>query len=355
MGLLNFSHDHGGIDPQELLRLGLNADKVLDFSVNSNPFGPPLSVIEAVQAVDISAYPDRECLRLRERLADLNQTNAEKILIGNGSVELIWMIAAAFLKPGDAVLIAAPTFGEYQRAAAAQGACVIEITAKPPHFLTRLDEVLAAAELNKARLIFLCNPNNPTGQYISDEEIHKFEKSIPVGCFLVLDEAYRTFVPEVALSHPHGEKTILLRSMTKDFALAGLRLGYALAQSGLIEQLKQYQPTWSVNALAQAAGCAALQELTYYQDTLNRLRELKKDLFLAIQTERYGVIPSDLHFGLVKTDKAAWKIREQLLRQAIQVRDCASFGLPQYIRVSTRLPAQNQKLVRALAHVRDII
>jgi len=348
----HFANDHGGLDPQELFRLGLDPAEVIDFSVNSNPFGPSPAVLAVVRALDISTYPDRNCLRLRESLAEWNQVGIDNILAGNGSAELIWMIARALLKAGDAVVVAAPTFGEYQRAATALGARVISVSAQPPQFKVDLKEVLKTAAAQQARLVFLCNPNNPTGQFIPDAEIAALEQALPPDCLLVLDEAYRAFVPGIALPHPFGGSTILLRSMTKDFALAGLRLGFAIARSEVITELSRFQPTWSVNSLAQAAGCAALKDLPYYQDTWQRLQEIKTELFSTLTAENYDVLAAKVHFALIRTKEAAGKVRELLLSRSILVRDCASFGLPQYIRVSAKLPVQNQKLINSLAEVR---
>ena len=347
-----FANDHGGLNPQELFRLGLDPAEVIDFSVNSNPFGPSPAVLAAVRALDISIYPDRNCLRLRESLAEWNQVGIDSILAGNGSAELIWMIAQALLKAGDAVVVAAPTFGEYQRAATALGAHVISVSAQPPQFKVDLKKVLKAATVQQARLVFLCNPNNPTGQFIPDAEITALEQSLPPDCLLVLDEAYRAFVPGITLPHPFGDKTILLRSMTKDFALAGLRLGYAIARSAIITELTRFQPTWSVNSLAQAAGSAALKELPYYRDTWQRLQEIKTGLFSTLAAENYDVFAADVHFAIIRTNDAARKVRGQLLNRSILVRDCASFGLSQHIRISARLPEQNQRLINAFAEVR---
>ena len=230
---------------------------------------------------------------------------------------------------------------------------MISVSAQPPQFKVDLKEVVKAATAQQARLVFLCNPNNPTGQFIPDEEITALAQSLQPGCILVLDEAYRAFVPEIALPHSFGDQTILLRSMTKDFALAGLRLGYAIARSEIITELSRFQPTWSVNSLAQAAGCAVGKELPYYRDTWQRLREIKTGLFTTLTAENYDVLAADVHFALIRTKEAARKVREQLLNRSILVRDCTSFGLPQYIRVSTRLPEQNQMLINAFDEIRS--
>lgn len=347
-------NDHGGLDPRELQRLGLDPAEVIDFSVNSNPFGPPQAVLEAVRAVDISTYPDRDCLRLRESLAEMNRVSTDNVLAGNGSVELIWMILQALLKPGDTVVIAEPTFGEYRRAAAALGARVISANAQLPPFKFDREEILKTAREQQARLLFLCNPNNPSGQFLPDAELSALERALPPGCLLVLDEAYRAFVPGAVRQHPFRENTILLRSMTKDFALAGIRLGYVLAHREVITRLRQFQPTWSVNSPAQAAGCAALRELAYYQDTWQRLDGIKTEFFSALAAAGYQVLPTHVHFALMRTNRPAGQLRAFLLNRSMQVRDCASFGLPQYLRICARLPEENRRLVEILAELRGL-
>ncbi|MDK2980343.1 MAG: adenosylcobyric acid synthase [Chloroflexota bacterium] len=339
---------HGGLNLHELRALGLDPARVIDFSVNSNPFGPPPSVLAAVRSVDLSVYPQRGSLALRERLAELNGTVPANVLVGNGSAELIGLAVQALLQPGERVVIVGPTFGEYRRAAGARGVRVMEVQAKAPHYRIDLKEVRHVAEKEKARAVFLCNPNNPTGQLLADSQITDLEDSLPPDCWLVLDEAYRAFVPGLDFVHAGGERTLLLRSMTKDFALAGLRLGYVLGQKDLIERMRSLQPTWSVNAPAQAAGQAALAELPYYKDSWRRLHTLAVDLFASLAEAGYEILPSALHYALLRAPVSGAQLRAKLLRRSLQVRDCASFGLPRYVRISTRLADQNRALLRAL-------
>jgi histidinol-phosphate aminotransferase len=330
----------------------VSAEQVIDFSVNSNPFGPAPQVKEALRAVDISTYPDRECSRLRKMLASFHDLPEDILLAGNGTSELIWLIAQAFLKAGDRVLIVGPTFGEYRRAARAQAAEISEVRAQAPLFQIPLEEIMAQIEANRPRLVFLCNPNNPTGQCLPPVLIRKLVTALPAGCLLVLDEAYRAFSDGFTPVDFMDERCIRLCSMTKDFALAGLRLGYALAYPDIIRQMKRRQPAWSVNAPAQAAGCAALEQLDYYRQTLLHLQGYQATFFAGLQAAGFFVVPSRVHFGLVLLDVPATEVREGLLRQSLLVRDCASFGLPQAMRVSTHLPVENDRLIAALKRLR---
>jgi histidinol-phosphate aminotransferase len=348
------SEDHGGINLRELSRLGIPTRDLVDFSVNSNPFGPSPHVLEALRSVDISSYPDRDCSELTDLLAAANRVSPRQVLVGNGTSEIIWLVAQAFLSPGQEVIIAGPTFGEYRRAAAALGARIREIRADAPDFLPPLEEIIRGVEQDQPRLVFLCNPNNPSGSYLPPEAVSRLAAACGPGAILVLDEAYRAFVAgDFFPGLPEGN-CLVLRSMTKDFALAGLRLGYVLGNPEWIKRIRSFQPAWSVNAMALAAGAAALADLDYYRKTLHELSGLKMVFFSQLKHLGYTLVPSDLHFGLVQAGGPACEIRRRLLKQALQVRDCASFGLPDYIRVSTRRQPDNLKLLQVLSEINNL-
>lgn len=339
------SEDHGGINPDELKRLGIDRKKLIDFSVNSNPYGPSLAVLAALQRVDVSLYPDRDCGEIRLALAQACRVAPHQVCVGNGTAELIWLIAQAFLQPGERVLILGPTFGEYARAATALGADVQQVPASAPLFEPPVDMLLTAIQRKRPRLVFLCNPNNPTGKFLPCADVEMVAQVCGQDCLLVLDEAYRSFADGQFFSSLPAENCLVLRSMTKDFALAGLRLGYALGSTANIDRLRQFQPAWSVNAFAQAAGLAALQNMEYYRETLERLANLKNEFFSNLTTAGLIVVPSDVHFGMIALKRPAAQVRRMLLQHSIQVRDCASFGLPDYIRISTRKAMDNEKIL----------
>ncbi len=215
-----------------------------------------------------------------------------------------------------------------------------------------MEQVVAGIQRDRPRLVFVCNPNNPTGGYLDAGAIEKLAGACGSSTLLVLDEAYRAFIDGQFYAELPGEHCLVLRSMTKDFALAGLRLGYAVGSPGLIEQLEHFQPAWSVNSVAQAAGIAALAEVAYYRRTLMELIELKNDLFSQIRALGYALVRSDAHFGLIHAGGPAQDLRLRLLRLSLQVRDCASFGLPEYIRIGARKRADNMKLLEALQLLR---
>ena len=342
---------HGALDYAELQRHGIAPAAVIDFSENSNPFGPAPGVRVALAAVDPARYPDRDCLALRRVLADQTGAALDELVVGNGAAELLWLVAFAFLERGDRVLILGPTFGEYARMACLMGAEVVEWQADattafavdPNAFATQM----AALE---PKAIFLCNPNNPTGTVIDPATVAAWAARFPQTLFVV-DEAYLAFVPGLRSLYAWRLPNLLIvRSLTKEYALAGLRLGYALGPATLVAGLAQARVPWSVNAAAQAAGEAALRDQAHLQRTLAALQAAKSELIAGLQQLGRHPLPSQTHYFLLNVSNGA-SFRQQLLRDGLLVRDCASFGLPTYVRIATRKPAQNQVLLARLGQM----
>lgn len=344
---------HGGPDHAELARLGLRPEDVLDFSVSTNAYGPPPAVVTAIAAAlaggDITRYPDRSATVLRQVLADRMGVAPEQVLVGNGAADLIWLIALAYLRPGDAAFVIGPTFGEYRAASQRMGAQVNEWRAvEDDDFAIHEEAIATALRHARPRVVWLCNPNNPTGAYLELQAWARLRAAAPDALWAI-DEAYRPFLDAPWPSpFPIDEGTILLRSLTKDCALAGLRLGYALSAASTIQALAAAQPPWSVNSLAQAAGVAAMGDSAHVARTTAALRAQALALGHALRQRGWRVIPSVTHFMLIEVGDAA-SLRARLLREHhVQVRDCTSFGLPHYIRVAARRPAENERLVAVL-------
>jgi L-threonine-O-3-phosphate decarboxylase len=339
---------HGALDYAELERLGLDPEGVLDFSVNSNPYGPSPAVREAVARVPLDRYPDREALALRRALAERLDVAPARIVAGNGTAELIWLVAFAFLQSRHRVLVAGPTFGEYHRAAALMGAQVQTWIARPEQeFVADPEEVEQRLRETRPRMVFVCNPNNPTGTVLPPEVIAAWAYAHP-GTLFVIDEAYLAFAPGLqSVLNAGADNILVLRSMTKDYALAGLRLGYAVGHVSIIAALSRVRPVWNVNALAQAAGLAALGDGEHRQRSLQALAQAREELVTGLAELGLPPLPSATHFFLVCVEDGA-AFRQTLLRQGILVRDCASFGLPAYVRIATRRPEENARLLEAI-------
>jgi histidinol-phosphate aminotransferase len=342
---------HGALDFAELDRLGLAPEAVLDFSVNGNPYGPSPVVGEAIAQVPYDRYPDREALALRRVLAAHLDITPDQFLIGNGSTELVWLVALAFVRAGDAVLLVGPTFGEYTRAAVLMGARLCHYTAQPEDFRVVAHDLTQLLRQWQPRLVFLCNPNNPTGTFIVPDLITHWATAWPDTLFVV-DEAYLTFAAQAPSVLPvRRHNMLVLRSMTKAYALAGLRLGYAVGTPEILDALRRARPPWSVNALAQAAGIAAVQDTRHLTACLARIAQAKPVLIAGLHALGLAPVPSTTHFFLVRVGHGA-ACRQALLGRGLLVRDCASFGLPAYIRVATRRPEDNAQLLAVLAEAR---
>jgi len=343
---------HGALDFAELDRLGLDPEAVLDFSMNGNPYGSSPLVREAMAQVPYDRYPDREVLALRRVLSTHLDVTSDQILVGNGSTELVWLVALAFVRAGDAVLLVGPTFGEYTRAAVLMGAHLHQYTARPAeNFRVVPEAVRQACEQWQPRLIFLCNPNNPTGTFVAPDIITHWAAASPRTLFIV-DEAYLAFTARAPSVLPvRSDNMLVLGSLTKEYALAGLRLGYAVGSPEVLAALRCARPPWSVNTLAQAAGIAALQDTAHLAHCLARIAQAKHDLMAGLCALGLAPIPSTTHFFLIRVGHSA-ACRQALLRRGILVRDCASFGLPEYIRVATRRPEENARLLAALEELR---
>lgn len=354
---------HGALDYGELEQLGLRPEEIRDFSVNANPYGPSPLVREAIAHVVIDRYPDRECLELRRAILAYEFCDAppalDSILCGNGTTELIWAIARALLQAGSKAAILSPTFGEYAAASHAVGARVVEYrAAATAQFHLDVTGVIAWLQAEHPAVLWLCNPNNPTGTWLNRQAMSQIAGACAhVGTALVVDEAYWHFLtPQESFSavalfdRTEATPLLVLRSLTKAYALAGLRLGYAIASASVIARIRQQLPSWNVNSCAQAAGIAALADRSHRARTLAELAVQRHDFFHALSALDIPVVPSHTHFCLMDVGDAH-TVRQQLLNKCLLVRDCTSFGLPTYIRVATRHRADWQQLLSVLQEV----
>jgi histidinol-phosphate/aromatic aminotransferase/cobyric acid decarboxylase-like protein len=273
---------------------------------------------------------------------------------------LILLAALAFIRRGDRVAILGPTYCEYARAARLMGARVTTHLAP-----VEADFVFDHAALSsfwrtfEAHVVFVCNPNNPTGTVLEPGIIKAWAKEYPDTLFLV-DEAYLAFATGLgSVLDCAQENVLVLRSMTKDFGLGGLRLGFAVGVTRLIEAIRAAQPPWSVNAMAQAAGVAALSDVGHCQRSLDQLNAAKQELVHELTLLGLATVPSAVHFFLVKPSLAlrahergvGAAFRQRLLERGVVVRDSASFGLPDYVRIATRRPEENERLLAAIREV----
>lgn len=332
---------HGGVQDPDLL----------DFSVMVNPFPPAPEVLDAFRTADIGRYPDSSSAKLRTVIAETSGIPAEAVLVANGTSQAFWLIVMTYLSPGDRVLYFSPGYGDYATASRIMGAEPIEYRLAPERqFLPELRDLLGTIGRERPKIVWLCNPSNPTGTYLDrDDTVRILNEVSGYGGILVLDEAYIYFVTEAWNSFALLEagNLIVSRSMTKDFGIPGLRLGYIAADPEIIAQIAPVQPPWSVNTPAQEAGVKALENLPYYRREWEGVSRLTAELSEEIRRMGYPVVPTRSNFMLFLTDPAD-RIVSRLGERSIVVRDCTSFGLPGYIRIGTRRADENKRLVEAL-------
>ena len=343
--------EHGGPDFAELAALGIRPEALLDFSVNKNPLGASPRAMRALGLVEASVYPDSRCLRLRAGLAAAHDVRPDEVLVGNGSVELIWLLGQVYLAPGDDVVIVGPTFGEYDAAARRAGARITQVDAtEETAFRPILQEIVETIRQAEPRVVCLCNPNNPTGQALELDDVRYLLEVLGNG-LLVVDEAYVELadgVESVVALGRSDPRLVVLRSLTKSHGLAGLRLGYLIGAAGVVEALGQAQPPWSVNAFAQAAGVAALGDDTHVTEGRRLARRARTMLVDGLERLGLTCVPSRASYWLVKVGDGR-QVRDEMLRRGILVRDAGSFGLPAYIRVAARPIDECERLLAVLA------
>jgi len=341
---------HGGINYAELQTVGIAPEEIIDFSVCTNPYMPPPIIKEIrLDSISIEQYPDTEATELRQRLSRRLQVPPDNILVGSGTTELIRILALAYLRQGDHVLILEPTYGEYEVASVIAGAILVKQRIRVEDgFTPRLEETVALIKKYRPKAIFICNPNNPTGKYLSRYEVEMVLDAVEDG-LLVLDEAYVAFAEQSWLSadlYSRGN-IVILRSMTKDYGLAGLRLGYSIASLEITNNLRRVRPPWNVNAIAQKVGGLLLEDTNYFEQTEEKIRKARRYLTNGFSQLGFHLLPSDTNFFLVMVGEAR-SFRSALLKHGILVRDCTSFQLPEYVRIGTRTLPECQRLIATI-------
>ncbi len=349
---------HGGVSHEELVRQGMDPDDLIDLSTNVNPYGPPASIAEVIARVSLDRYPDPSATAMREALARQLRVTPEQVIAGNGSIEIIYLLAQAYLDTSDKALVVGPTFGEYASAARFCGAEVVEVRAQPQSdFKPDLPAIVASIRTHRPKLVFCCNPNNPTGQALGEAAVRAImDAASEVGGMLVLDEAYLPLADEGTFTWSsldlleHGS-LVLLRSLTKDYALPGLRLGYAVAPLAVGNALNALRIPWGVNAFAQEVGADLLAETTYLARCRTHLARDKAHLLEELTRIGAHYVPSVVNYCLIRVGghlSAARECRRALLKHGVIVRDCTNFGLPNYIRVSVHSRRATDRLMRGL-------
>lgn len=331
----------------------LGITDIVKLASNENPLGtsPYVTLAITEQLANLARYPDGNGYRLRQALADFNEVVLDQITLGNGSNDLLDLIGRTFVGSQDAVVYSQYAFIVYKMVAIMQGATGVEVPAnKFGHDLTAMKQ--AVLDNPNTKVVFIANPNNPTGTLLESEAIRAFLQDIPKSVLVVLDEAYSEYSPQSnnrALLDEF-DNLILVRTFSKAYGLAGLRVGYALSHASVADLLNRVRQPFNVNTLAQAAALSALGD----QDFIEKTRTLneKQMRWLSKQFDALGLafVPSFANFIMVEVGDGE-AVFQALLEQGVIVRPLAGYGLPNWVRISIGLPEENTRLIDTLKSV----
>lgn len=314
---------HGGLARREQDERGW-----LDFSANLNPFPP--SVDWAPDPACLEHYPDDRYPVLREAVARTFGRRPEEVTVGNGSIEVIRAFCMAALGPGDWVCIDRPTFGDYRVAAELAGAA-------------------ATFETDGVAARFLCNPNNPTGLLLGRSEVEELLVSTPATTRFFVDEAFIELAdPSASMIGSEDDRVFVLRSMTKAFAVPGLRLGFGFGDPDLVDRCERCRTPWSVNAFAEAFALVALRAYPALEESRRRIHAERERLVAGLIDLGFGPLPASANFICAESPAPVGGLVAGLARHRIRVRDCASFGLPDMVRIAVRTRDENRQLLEGL-------
>jgi histidinol-phosphate aminotransferase len=338
---------------------GLDEAAIVKLASNENPFGVPDSAKAAMAAAmaDLGRYPDANGFDLKAALSKRYDVPQDWITLGNGSNDILEIAAHAFVQPGQAVVYAQYSFAVYALATQGLGARHIVVAAKDyGHDLDAMAAAIDAAR-DDVRLVFIANPNNPTGTFLPAAAIEAFLQRVPANVVVVLDEAYNEFLaPEQQYESSAwvGQYPNLLvsRTFSKAYGLAGLRVGFAIAQPQLTDLMNRIRQPFNVNSMAQAAAIAALDDAEFLQKGARNNAAGYVQLTQAFEAMGLEYVPSFGNFVLVKVgadDGAGARVNLALLKQGVIVRPVGSYGLPQWLRISIGLPEENAAFLAALA------
>lgn len=329
---------------------------------NENPWGPSPRAVAAIQAAltNLHRYPDGSCFYLGQKLSGILGVEPGQLVFGNGSNEIIGLLITSLLAPGEEVITSEPTFLMYQKLVQVQGGVTVMVPLKEMHH--DLDGILGAIT-GKTRLVFLDSPNNPCGTAITRENFEKFLRQVPKGVVVVLDEAYVDFVaPEYrfdSLAYLPGRQNdpdltknvVALRTFSKAYGLAGLRIGFGIMGSELAGFLHRVRQPFNVNSLAQIGALAALDDDDHYLKTINGTRKGMEWLGQEVSKLGCRAYPSHTNFFLIDVKGDGKKLYEKMLERGVIVRPMQAYGFPTFIRLTVGQDAENSRFVTTLAEV----
>jgi len=340
--------------PIEEVQREFGLEEIYKLASNESCVGTSSRAIQRLieYASQLYLYPDSTCYYLRQALAKRHKVGMDSILVSNGAVEALYFLAVALLGPQDEVIAGEVSFAMYPVVAQMMNATLVRTPMKD----FRLDlKAMARAVTERTKIIFIDNPNNPAGTIVTRQEVEALMETIPPRVLVVFDEAYLEFVespdfPDTLSYLEDGRRVAIVRTFSKNYGLAGLRVGYMMAPSALIEILGRVQPPFNVNSAAQAAALAALEDDSHLKTTVKVTQKEKRFLYEGFERLHLFYVPSESNFILVNTGINAIEFFQRLLREGIIVRP-AGPALPTFVRISVGTHEANHKLLESIEKV----
>jgi histidinol-phosphate aminotransferase len=341
--------------PIEELERELGLSDVIKLASNENPLGPSERVLKALTEAftHVNRYPDGSGYYLRQALAVRHGVTADHIILGNGSNDLIELVVRSFLRAGEEAVVPHPSFVVYPMVVQAAGGIRVVVTLKDQ----RLDlHAMARAITPMTKIVFIANPNNPTATIVTAEEVEEFMARVPDKVIVVFDEAYIEFAqgpdfPDTLAYMKQGRRVVTLRTFSKAASLAGLRVGYAVADPDCIALCNRIRQPFNVNSLAQAAALAALADDSHILECLRTIEAGRHYLYEEFAALGLKYTPSRANFILVDVGRSASDVFSWLLKEGVIVRPMTSFGMESCLRVTVGTPEENRRFVKALKKV----
>ncbi|HEX5364489.1 MAG TPA: histidinol-phosphate transaminase [Gallionella sp.] len=341
--------------PISELERELGITGIVKLASNENPLGASPAAVAAARAAldEIGLYPDGNGFALKDALVQRYGVAHNQVVLGNGSNDLLELSARAFLTVGDKAVYSAHAFAVYALATQAVGA--VGITVPAQDFGHDLDAMRATAVEQGAKMVFIANPNNPTGTFLSGAALHDFMSKLPANILVILDEAYNEYLPEECRYDSVSwlsefPNLIISRTFSKAYGLASLRVGYALSSAQVIDMINRVRQPFNVNSMAQAAAVAALQDADFVRQTFELNRRGMAQIVAGLEKLGLEHIPSYGNFVSFKIT-GAMAVYRRLLELGVIVRPIANYDMPDWLRVSIGLETENQKFLSALTQI----
>lgn len=343
--------------PVEEVMRDFGLETCVKLASNENPLGPAPLAVEAMRdhVTEVGRYPDSSGYYLKRKLSAMHDVPATQIVLGNGSVEIIELIARTFLGPDEEGIVSEQAFIMYWLAIQSVNGNVRVVPARDHrHDL----EAMASAIGDRTKLIFIANPNNPTGTMVTRAEVDRFFDSIPSDVIVVMDEAYHEYIKDP--SYPDGlddlragRRVIVLRTFSKIYGLAGIRVGYGFGPAELVRELEKVRIPFNTSSLSQVAAMAALDDKEHVERTYRANVRERAALSEGLAHLGLTFVPSVANFLLVEFDRPGAEVFEELMKRGVIVRPMAGYGLPRHVRVTVGTHPENEELLRAITSMRN--